>query len=115
MAVKTTLRLDETLIKEAKRKALEEDKTLQEVVGEALRNFLGKKVKTRTIGIEELTSRPLKIKGSLKRAGIYNDYLDKKVSFGTNDKLKAVKSILKQRVKIDIPTSELVKMGRKFE
>ena len=31
------------------------------------------------------------------------------------DKLNLVRDILKERVKIDIPTSELVKAGRKFE
>lgn len=78
MAIKTTLRLDETLIKEAKRKALEQDKTLREVVDEALRGLLKKKVKVRKVSIEELTSYPLKVKGSLKRTIIYRDYLDRK-------------------------------------
>lgn len=76
MAIKTTLKLDETLVKEAKRKALEEDKTLQEVVDLALRKFLNKKIPTRKVGIDELTAYPLKVKGTLRREDLYKDYLD---------------------------------------
>ena len=76
MASKTTLRLSETLIKEAKRKALEEDKSLQEVVDEALRTFLNKKVSNRKVNIEELTTYQIKVRGDINRATIYKDYLD---------------------------------------
>ena len=76
MAIKTTVRLDETIVKEAKRKALEEDKTFQEVVDEALRNLLGKKVGTRKVSIDELTAHPLKVKGIIRRGDLYKDYLD---------------------------------------
>ena len=78
MASKTTLRLNETLIKEAKRKALEEDKSLQEVVDEALRTFLNKKVSNRKVNIEELTTYPIKVRGDINRAAIYKDYLNVK-------------------------------------
>ncbi len=38
-----------------------------------------------------------------------------KGSIQAEDKLKSVREIMKQRVKIDIPTSQLVRTGRKFE
>jgi len=60
MATKTTLRLDETLIKEAKRKALEQDKTLQEIVGEALASYMFGKGKI------------------FNRTNLYKNYLDSK-------------------------------------
>jgi len=84
MVIKTTLRLDETLVKEAKRKALEEDKTLQEVIDEALRGLLYKKVTRRNVSVEELTHHALKTTGSIKRADIYKGYLDKKFKLVKN-------------------------------
>jgi len=76
MAIKTTVRLDETIVKEAKRKALDEDKTFQEVVDLALREFLNKKISTRKVSIDELTAYPLEVKGNLKREDLYKDYLE---------------------------------------
>ncbi len=38
--VRTTLRIDEELIKRAKRIALEKDETLQSIFNQALRNFI---------------------------------------------------------------------------
>lgn len=75
---RTTLKIEEDVLKAAKRKALEEDKTLQEIVNEAVRGYLGVKTVSRKVTIEELTAYPIKVKGAIKRAEIYGQYLDRK-------------------------------------
>ena len=60
MNIKTKIRLEETLVKEAKRKASEEDETLQEVVSKALIKYIFGRGKR------------------FNRSGLYKDYLDRK-------------------------------------
>lgn len=62
--------------------------------------------------------RLLALKTGKSFAGLTREALKfyKEKGFGKKvDKLKITRDILKQRVKIDIPTSQLVKIGRKFE
>ena len=73
MAKRTTVVFEEeNLIKEAKKKAVEEDKTLKEIVNEALRTYLQVRKPTRK-------KFPFKgyhmgeIKGTLRREEIYED------------------------------------------
>lgn len=75
---RTTLKIDENTLKQAKRKALEEDKTLQEIINEALKSYLKSPFTARKVTIQELTAYPIKIKGDITRASIYEDYLDRK-------------------------------------
>lgn len=72
---RTTIELDKQLLKKAKRKALEEDKTLKEVISEILRKDLRnleKKKKTTKKKIKIRTYHMGEIKGTLSREEIYD-------------------------------------------
>lgn len=72
---RTTIELDRELLKKAKRKALEEDKTLKEVISEILRKDLRKlekKKKTTKKKIKIRTYHMGEIKGTLSREEIYD-------------------------------------------
>ena len=71
---RTTIELDKQLLKKAKRKALEEDKTLKEMISEILRKDLRnlEKKKTTKKKIKIRTYRMGEIKGTLSREEIYD-------------------------------------------
>jgi len=67
---RTTVTIEENLLKEAKREALEADKTLKEIFEEGLRERLRqKKPKGRKV---KFTAYPLGVKGNLSREEIYD-------------------------------------------
>ena len=77
---RTTLTLNEEILKEAKKLAAEEKKPLKGIVEDALKNYLEQKVKTRRLTLADFPVYNLgRIKTRLiKRSRIYSDYLDRK-------------------------------------
>ena len=77
---RTTLTLDEDILKEAKKLAAEEKKPLKGVIEAALRNYLEQKVRTRRLTLADFPAYNLgRVKEKLiKRSSLYNDYLDRK-------------------------------------
>jgi predicted transcriptional regulator len=73
--VRTTVELDKDLLKKAKQKAVEEDKTLKQLVESALKKEVEnpekrkRKIKIRTYDMGE-------IKGTLSREEIYEEHLN---------------------------------------
>jgi len=68
--VRTTIELDKELLKRAKRKALEEDKNLKQLITEALkRELLGEYPKKRKV---KFKATRLGVTGTLKREEIYD-------------------------------------------
>ncbi|MBI2070838.1 MAG: type II toxin-antitoxin system VapB family antitoxin [Elusimicrobia bacterium] len=79
---KTTLMLDDSLFKQAKRLALEQDKPLRAVVEEALRQYLYKPSHAPAQGDSLMDRFPpfnASLKGGLDRGSIYEEYLEHKV------------------------------------
>lgn len=72
---RTTVYLEKPLLYLAKKKALEEDKTLRQILKEALSKYLGLTIrKTTTSGITFGGYNLGKIKGSLSRKEIYERF-----------------------------------------
>ena len=73
---RTTVVLEKELYREAKRVALEQDKTLKEVVEQALRAYLGwDKVGVQRSREGRFGVYTAKVRGSLRRESIYRDSL----------------------------------------
>lgn len=74
--VRTTIELDKDLLKKAKRMALEEEKTLKDVINEAVRKQLESetplKSKTKAKKYPFKTYHMGKMKGTLRRVEIYD-------------------------------------------
>jgi len=71
---RTTIELDRELLKKAKQKALHEDKTLKQIIGEVLKKGLEEKIvttdhKKKTIKIK---TYPMGVSGTLSREEIYD-------------------------------------------
>ena len=72
---RTTVAIEENLLKEAKKVALEEDKTLKELVNEALINQLKKPGQKKITAPKKFPFKAYhmgKIKGTLRRVEIYD-------------------------------------------
>lgn len=72
---RTTIELDKDLLKKAKQKAIEEDKSLKEVIGEVLQKGLEGHRKAKLNNVKKrikLKSYPLGVKGTLRRVEIYD-------------------------------------------
>ena len=72
---RTTIELDKELLKRAKQKALEEDKSLREIIGEVLQKGLEEHREAKLNNVKKrikLKSYPLGVKGPLRRVEIYD-------------------------------------------
>jgi len=77
---RTTLKLDQEIYKQAKKKAIDEEINFQQLVNKALENYLRKK-RANQNGKEEIKFSSLNIGGlktGLRRKDIYNELLNKK-------------------------------------
>jgi hypothetical protein len=75
-SLRTTIMLEKELYRQIKRLALEQDKTVKEIIEQALRSYLrgdhqtGQKDRKRRFGVY-----PGKVRGNLRRENIYRDIL----------------------------------------
>ena len=70
---RTTIELDKQLLKQAKQMALEEDKTLKELITEALEKTLMSPLQKKTVRTIKIRTYNMgKIKGTLSREEIYD-------------------------------------------
>jgi len=71
--IRTTVRLDEELFKDARKKAIDQGVAFAKIVNEALRNYLKVEKKAKTSKFELKVYNIGKIKGSLRRKDLYED------------------------------------------
>ena len=69
---RTTIELDKELLKKVKQKAIEKDKTLKEVINDALAKEFGGLAKKKKGKRVKIKTFPLGVKGTLRREEIYD-------------------------------------------
>ena len=73
MMIRTTVRLDEDLFKEARKKAIDQRVAFADIVNKALKDYLKEPKKAKTAKFELKVYNMGKVKGKISRADIYED------------------------------------------